>query len=350
MRGQGRLAWAAVVACGAVALSPDEPAGARTPEGFFGVVANGALLDQDFDRMSGGGAGKLRFLLSWREVQPSPGTFDWTSVDATVGRAADRGIEVLPFVFGSPEWIGAEARPPIRSARERRAWMAFLTGAVERYGRGGSFWSGRAEYGPVKQWQIWNEPNYERYWRPRPSARGYAKLLALSAKAIGSADRRARIVLAGVASVRDGPLPWVFLRDLYRVKRVERHFDLVAVHPYSPSLIGVRYQLAQMRRTIAKAGDRRTPIAVTEIGWGSDGPADSPLVKGPKGQARLLKRAFRLLAHQRRRYRLDSVQWLSFQDSAVSEPGCGFCQYTGLFTLEREPKPAWREFRRFTRR
>ena len=112
-------------------------------------------------------------------------------------------------------------------------------------------------------------------------------------------------------------------------------------------MIGVEYQLVQMRQAMSRAGDRRTPIEVTEIGWGSDGPPQSPLVKGVEGQARSLKNAFELLSKKRRRFRIGSVQWLSFQDSAASEPGCGFCQYTGLFTLEREPKPSWREFRRF---
>jgi hypothetical protein len=332
-----------------VLASAPSAAGARTPDDFFGVVSHGPLVADDYPRMRSGGVAKLRFVLSWREIQPAPDVFDWSVPDAIVGGAADHGIEPLPFVFGSPSWIGEEAHPPLASVQERQAWRAFLTAAVERYGRGGSFWEGRANALPITDWQIWNEPNYPLYWNPRPDARQYADLLELSAKAITSADERARILLGGVAAVRSGPLPWVFLRDLYRVKRIERHFDAVTIHPYSPNMTGVQYQLAQMRDVMSRAGERRTPIEVTEIGWGSDGPAESPLVKGTKGQARSLKNAFRLLSEKRRRYRIGSVQWLSWQDSASSEPGCGFCQYTGLFTLDREPKPSWREFRRFAR-
>jgi hypothetical protein len=355
MRGQGRpagriaLGWAAIALAAAALAAAPQGAAARTPAGFFGVVANGPLVAGDYARMGSGGVGKLRFLLSWRDVQPAPGTFDWSRVDAIVAGAAEQGIEPLPFVFGSPAWIGEEARPPLGSTAERQAWQAFLTAAVERYGRGGSFWAGRGGQGPIADWQVWNEPNYPLYWQPRPLPRDYAELLDLSAAAIRGADPRARILLAGVASVRTGPTPWDYLRKLYRVRGVERDFDAVALHPYSPNMIGVEYQLAQVRQTIVRAGDRRTPIEVTEIGWGSDGPKESPLVKGREGQARVLARAFELLRRKRERFRIGSVQWLSFQDAAESEPGCGFCQHTGLFTLEREPKPSWREFRRLAR-
>jgi hypothetical protein len=348
MRARGRAAWLAALGSIALVATPSS-APAKTPADFFGVVSHGPLVAEDYPLMRSGGVATLRFLLSWREVQPAPGVFDWSVPDAIVGGAAGQGIEVLPFLFGSPPWIGEEAHPPLRSAEERQAWRDFLTAAVERYGRGGSFWAGWSGPVPITDWQIWNEANYPLYWQPRPDAREYAELLKLSAKTIGAADRRARILLGGVAAVRNGPLPWVFLRELYRVKGIERHFDAVALHPFSPNMTGIKYQLAQMRRVMSRADDRGTPIDVTEIGWGSDGPPESPLVKGVEGQARSLREAFRLLTNKRRRFRIGSVQWLSWQDSANSEPGCGFCQYTGLFTLEREPKPSWDEYRRFAR-
>ncbi len=336
---------------GSIALAAAPAAAhAKTPDDFFGVVSHGPLVAEDYPLMQAGGVAKLRFILSWREIQPAPGVFDWSRADEIVGGAADHGIEPLPFAFGSPAWIGDEARPPLGSDSEREAWQAFLSAAVERYGPGGSFWEGRANQLPITDWQIWNEPSYPLYWKPRPEARDYADLLELSAETIRAADPDARILLAGLAAVQNGPLPWVFLRDLYRVKGIERHFDAVALHPFSPNLFGVTYQLSQMRRAMARAGDNGTRMEVTEIGWGSEGPSNSPLVKGVQGQARFLRKAFQLLSEKRRRFRIGSVQWLSWQDSVNSEPGCGFCQYTGLFTLEREPKPSYREFQRFAGR
>jgi hypothetical protein len=346
MRRQGRLAWLAALGSVVLAAAP-AAAHAKKPDDFVGVVSHGPLVAEDYPQMQAGGVAKLRFILSWREIQPAPGVFDWSRVDEIVGGAADHGIEPLPFAFGSPQWIGDEASPPLDSAEERRAWQDFLTAAVQRYGRAGSFWEGRATRFPITDWQIWNEPSYPLYWKPRPDARAYADLLELSARTIRASDPEARILLGGLAAVQNGPLPWNFLRDLYRVDGIERHFDAVALHPFSPNLFGVEYQLSQMREAMARADDRRTRLEVTEIGWGSDGPPQSPLVKGVKGQARSLRKAFKLFTEKRRRYRIASVQWLSWQDSAASEPGCGFCQYTGLFTLEREPKPSWREFQRF---
>jgi hypothetical protein len=346
MGNPGRVRWLAALGSVVFAAAP-ATAEAETPDDFFGVVSHGPLLAEDYPRMQSGGVAKLRFLLSWREIQPAPGVFDWSKADEIVGGAADHGIEPVPFVFGSPSWIGEEARAPLGNAAERQAWRAFLTAAVERYGHGGTYWAGRPAARPIIDWQIWNEPSYPLYWKPRPDARDYADLLALSARSVRAADGRARILLGGLAAVQNGPLPWNFLRDLYRVQGIERHFDAVALHPFSPNMLGVEYQLSKMRRAVSRAGDPRTPIEVTEIGWGSDGPSQSPLVKGVEGQARALRKVFRLLSEKRRRYRIGSVQWLSWQDSASSEPGCGFCQHTGLFTLDREAKPSWREFQRF---
>ena len=85
MRGQGRLAGLIAVTCLALAAN----AQARGPQDFFGVVANGPLVSEDYPRMQAGGVGKLRFLLSWREVQPAPEVLDWSRVDAVVGGARD---------------------------------------------------------------------------------------------------------------------------------------------------------------------------------------------------------------------------------------------------------------------
>jgi len=315
----------------------------------YGVVTQDHLGQRDFERMQRGGVDTLRFLLRWSWVEPSPGQYDWKATDAVVAAASRHGIEPLPVIYGSPRWVASsENRPPLRSQADRRAWARFTGELVERYGPDGSVWEGRPVRQPVRRWQIWNEPNFDVYWHPPQSARRFAQLLDLAAEEIRARDPNAKIVLGGVAAVRNGVPWWDFLEDLYRVSGAARDFDAVALHPYSAGMGTLKRQVALARDIMGDAGDARTPLAITEIGWASDGDPRAPLVVGARGQARKLRQAFAMLSAHRA-WRISDVHWYAWQDTRPVEAFCSFCEYAGLFDFERRPKPAWRAFRRAAR-
>lgn len=315
------------------------------PSGFFGIVPQAPLSTGDFDRMEGV-VGTLRLPLYWSESEPRPGAYDFTRFDAELAAASERGIRVLPFVYGTPAWAAAEAsRPPLASARARRGWAFFLRLLAARYGPGGAFWRGRAAQLPIRSWQIWNEPNFRLFWRPRPSPRGYARLLGLSARAIRGVDPGARIVLAGVAPVGAGFLPWVFLRRLYRVPGVKQSFDLAAVHPYAATVVRMGEQVRIARSVMTAAGDAATPLLVTEVGVASAGAIPSAFVRGEHGQAAFLHGALDLLLAKRRAWRIAGVDWFTWQDAPRPDPHCAFCEGAGLLDLRGRPKPAWWAFK-----
>ena len=148
-----------------------------------------------------------------------------TGPTAPIGALASHGIRLVPYLWGSPAWVAATPpRPPLDSASDEQAWQDFLQAAVARYGPGGSYWAHDYEqqYGadakplPIQSWQIWNEPNLEKYFAPKPSAQEYARLLEISHDAIKSQDPQARIVLAGMPGYGEAEglgLPGQPLRD-----------------------------------------------------------------------------------------------------------------------------------------
>ncbi len=304
----------------------------------YGVVNQGILGDTDFERMEQGGVETLRFLIRWRQVEPTPGAYDWSSVDSVVAGAEAHGIRLLPIVYGSPEWIDeAENHAPVGDPDEEVAWQGFVTALATRYGS------------TIRRWQIWNEPNFDVYWEPPQSAAAYARLVEISAASIRAVNPRARIVLAGVAAVRDGT-PWAgFLRDVYAVRGVRRSFDFVGFHPYSPNIRILRAQIERIRRLLDRVGDPRARLAITEIGWASDGERPRPLVVGPQMQASLLRRSFALLSQPGRGWHISDVQWYAWQDSRAIEDLCVFCEHAGLFDFDGQPKLAWAAFRRAVR-
>jgi hypothetical protein len=341
-----RRGVAVIAAATCLAGLPAGSASAAVGPGFFGVAPQGTPAARDLDRMRGT-IGTLRLPVLWSQSEPRPGQFEFGQLDEVIGAAADRGIRVLPFVYGSPAWIAPDlARPPLRSPATRAAWGAFMRRLAERYGSGGDFWRDRRQRLPIRRWQIWNEPNFVLFWRPRPSPRGYARLLEIAARAIHSRDPGAEIVTAGVAPVGAGMRPWEFLRRLYRVPGAKRDFDLVAIHPYSVSVANMAAQIRITREVMARAGDDATPLLVSELGVASVGSLPSAFVKGPAGQARFLRLAYGLLLAERHRWRIAGIDWFTWQDIPGPDLHCAFCQGAGLLDVDGRAKPAWWALRR----
>jgi len=347
-----------------ILLSLLAPAAAEAlPQGFFGMVPQTGIDGDDLARMRSGGVETVRMPLSWAEVQRSPRSdYDWSGFDAIVNAAAKERIEVLPIFSTSPGWATGNARRlPVYSGRQRRAWAGFVGAAVARYGRRGEFWS---EHGPgskdplprvpIRAWQVWNEENFFYFTKPVSPGR-YSRLLAVTRPAIRRADPGAEIVLGGLfANPKQGPPAAMdavdFLDRLYRVRGVKADFDAVALHPYAADVGELRIAVEGLRATMARHGDRRSGLYVTELGWGSAyNPRAVAFEVGLRGQARELRGAYGYLLANRARLRLRQVDWFTWKDLQGS---CAFCDSSGLFRggYRFKPKPAWRAFVQVTRR
>jgi hypothetical protein len=348
-----------------LSLCAASPAEAARTE-FFGIAQARGLDVQDLQRMVDSRVRTYRFLLQWRTVSPSQGTFHWGPTDRFVGGLASHGIQPVPFVWGSPPWVAASpARPPLDSPQDVQAWRDFLKAAVARYGPGGTYWATgyRQQYGegatplPVQSWQIWNEPNLQKYFDPGgASGHGinkYAQLVKISHDAIKSEDPQARIVLAGLLSSpgRAGALKaWDFLSGLYKVPGFKNDFDAAALHPYTHSLYLLRDQLQLFRAVMRKHGDQGTPLWITELGWGSAPPDRFGINKGLTGQAQMLSGSFGMILRHRSAWNVQRLFWFLWRDPPASQGtgGCSFCGSAGLLRYDRTPKPAYSRFRGFT--
>ncbi|HET9153854.1 MAG TPA: hypothetical protein VFN85_07035 [Solirubrobacterales bacterium] len=297
-----------------------------------------------------GVVGTLRIPIYWSLCEPAPGEYDFAPLDAEVAAAAKIGIRVQPVVYGTPSWLAVQpARPPL-GPQARTAWTKFLRVLVGRYGSGGEFWRGRSRRLPIRLWQVWNEPNFVVFWKPWPRPSAYARLLRVSTRAIRGADRRAKIVLAGVAPVGAGVKTWVFLRRLFRVPGIRRDFDFVALHPYSANIPELDYQVRKVRGAMVEAGLGGRSLLVTELGVASWGSYPSAFVAGTLGQADFLESAYSRLIQMRHRWHVAGVDWYTWRDQSLADPTCSFCQGAGLIGLDGKPKPAWWAYRRTVKR
>jgi Beta-galactosidase len=360
----------AAVALSILATAVSGPAQARA-NGFIGVVdpfatrcggdlakKRDCLSTKDLRRMHRAHLKIVRWGFRWDDVEPTKGAYQWGLTDATVGALANRGIQVVPVLTGSPAWAAPTfGTAPVGTAEGRDGWKRFLMAAVGRYGPGGEYWTDPTLYRsqfpggsirPIKTWQIWNEQNI-RGGRQRVKPRKYARLVRISHDAIDAADPHAKILLGGMPGYIRTPA-WTYLNKLYKRHGLKRDFDAVAVHPYSGDFGHVFVQIIKMRHVMRKHHDAHAGLWVTELGWGSKRPRKSqPINKGPRGQKVFLSAVFPLLQRYHRRWNLRHAFWYKWRDPATGSGGCTFCSSSGLFKHSQKPKPAWRAFKHITR-
>jgi hypothetical protein len=350
-----RLA-APVLAALCAALLLAAPAQARSvPRGWLGVQADGPLVEpgnpfvSEWSLMRSSGVETVRVAFDWRAAQPAEGgPIDFSRMDPAVVAAAQQRLPVLPVVHRTPAWAairpGDGASPP----RGTAAYTSFLTARVGRYGPTGSLWAEAPALPrvPIRDWQIWNEPNLTLFWSTQPFAKSYVALLKASRRALRAADPGSRTILAGLPNIS-----WVALRQIYQAGG-RGSFDAVALHPYTKP-VNVLRLVRLARRETRRFGDGRVPIWITEMTWtASRGKARGlpGLVTDEQGQSARLRSALLRLTRARRKFRIEKVIWYTWLSREGSRNPFDWAGLRRLRGDRIASAPALATFRRAARR
>jgi polysaccharide biosynthesis protein PslG len=279
----------------------------------------------------------VRDSLLWNQIERVEGRHDWSRADSMVEELRAAGIEPLLVVYGSPSWANGVPEstegqyvhiPPRGPALD--AWLEqysdFLAAAVERY------------HDYVRRWEIWNEPNLEAFWRPRPDPVAYRQVYETLRATILRVDPKAEVAVGGLAGLSAASAPNIpGLAFLRRLTRTQPPIDSVAIHPYTtddhPPDLHIPGEnnfddIARVRNQLVAEGERAS-IWVTEWGWSSS-------VVGEDNQALYVDRSLAMLE---RRYPFVRVATY-FLDHDLPPR-----YFQGLLDEELEPKPAAVAFR-----
>ncbi|HYF59242.1 MAG TPA: cellulase family glycosylhydrolase [Burkholderiaceae bacterium] len=347
----GRRRFAAAVPAALLGRSA-RPAGGRGagPAGLKGINGNelhaldDATLHDTIAAYRALGVRWVRFDFDWSAIQPD-GPRGWAleRFDSVVDRLADAGMAVLGLLAYTPAWARRRASTKFHPPADPREFAEFAGRLATRYrGRG------------VRAWEIWNEPNLGRFWRPIPDAAGYVRLLSAASTAIRAADPTATIVTGGLAQPRRAPdaIDAVgFVRALY-AHGASGTFDALGNHPYTaPAIPGdgccdnwsrMDDGAASVRGLMRAHGDAGKPVWITEYGAPTHGrDAFGTTVPEPR-QARMLEAAYREAA---RADWIGPVFWYNLRDFCPpAQDSSTECHY-GLLRHDGSPKPAWHAFR-----
>ncbi|MET0557567.1 MAG: glycosyl hydrolase [Solirubrobacterales bacterium] len=339
------------------------------PANFWGVVFQAEPTEIQFQQLKRGGVDSMRVPVDWGAVQSQPGTFNWGGIDQIVKRATVAGIDVLPFLTGAPNWAVPQAKVPgstlhapsrlPASGPAASAWSTFLAAAVARYGPNGTLWTDNPQLPahPIRNWQIWNEPNFK-YFVTHPNPAEYGKLVKLSSGVIRAADPGAKIILGGLfarpieATFHKKPPQAYFAKDFLaqmyaKTPGIKSKFQGVALHPYTGSYKTVGPRIEEVRQVLQANHDGAKGLWITELGWSSSNPVagqSNTFNKGPAGQVTQLKGAFSLLERNQAKWRIQRLYWFSVDDQQGS---CNFCDGSGLFADGFIPKKSWFAYVKF---
>lgn len=199
------------------------------------------------------GARVARAYITWNQVEPEPGRYDWSAVEALLAQIAP-GDAVWLTVVSASRWATATASDflPASPAREPSSYSLFV-GALAAHCAG-----------KIAYWQCNNEPSNAGLWAG--SAEAYAAQATAFAKAVRSADSGAQIVLGGcgfdvLSAAADGAARVFFDKVLAAAGDA---YDLLDVHLYDdPGAIAGH--IGMVRAMMRRHGTDK-PVVVGEYG------------------------------------------------------------------------------------
>jgi hypothetical protein len=339
-------------------LAAPAQAEAAAPREFFGVMVDGPYIDpqigispaREARLMRRSGVDLVRRALYFDEVQPDEGgPFQWGRYDRFVKALARQRIRFFPILHRAPLWARTGDFTDAASPPRLDAWERFVRAAVQRYGARGSFWRRNRDVPrlPVRDWQVWNEPNHDGSWNALPWATTYSPFLRFTHDVIKRTDRSADVVTAGLSGDLDD-----LVNELYDAGAAGA-FDAIGLHAYREKVPYVLSALDEVRDVIrARRDDAR--MVLSEISFSSGKGQNLEyrigIERTETGQRASLVSLLRRLVAKRRALRIDSVHWYTWMSWPIGLSSS--FDYSGLRRLtNRGPvsKPALAGFRRVAR-
>ncbi len=217
----------------------------------FGINIHFTQADSgELDLMEAGGFRFVRMDLFWHQIEREvKGRYDFSAYDVLVEDMAARDIRIIFILdYGNDLYGGGNAH---HLEEGRPAFARFAAAAAAHYRGQGILW------------EIWNEPNLEKFWHAPPDPLNYADLAFQVITAIRREDPSAWIVGPATAG-----FPWPYLETLADGGLFNK-LDAVTVHPYRhehPESVWEDY--ARLRGILDRVSpEREIPIIAGEWGY-----------------------------------------------------------------------------------
>lgn len=247
----------------------------------------------EMEMLAAAGFKWVRMDLTWAATERKPGEYDFSAYDRLVAALDQHKLRAVFILdYGNPLYAEPGDKHPFTSragtAEFREAFAKWAVAAVTRY-RGKGF-----------IWELWNEPNHEGFWKPKPNVADYVALAKATGEALraaglvgGSSQSRAGDASSTGASAATPPAPvppsgagspayagecfigpatstidLAFLEGCFKAGLLE-FWDAVSVHPYRQSAPEtVEEELRSLRLLIRRYAPAGKTIPIVSGEWG----------------------------------------------------------------------------------
>ncbi len=238
------------------------------------------------------GIGWARQEFIWAEIEPEPGTYNWTKYDEIVNLFRANNIQVIARLDRPPAWSRA------------RATATGSSGPPDNLDAYGDFVQAFTKHfqNKINYLQIWNEPNLAREWNDSPiDPAGYTQLLKIAYTRAKAVDPNIHILSAPLAitlgeSFSENSAQYrnmndlQFLEEMYQAGAKD-YFDILSANAFGlgnppddpPNPGELNFQRVLLERDVMeKFGDAQKAIWILEYGWNAapDSIPDSRLIWG----------------------------------------------------------------------
>jgi hypothetical protein len=352
------------------------------------AVVEPAYFDLDgenviFERMHGAGSTAVRMDLSWYTIapkalpevfnpeNPSDPAYDWSGIDARVRAALAHGLEPYLAVNDAPVWARLDRQEP-GAPPDPAALGQFMGAAAERYS--GTY----LDLPRVRYWQIWIEPNVNKFFKPQVDAQGkplapirYAAMVNAAADAVHAVHADNKVIAGGLSpfTVNIGDTrtigPMAFMRSMLCMNAKNQpqasctrrvRFDIWSHHPFTsggPTHHALKKgdvslgDLGEMKALLTAAYKDRHIVTgsppefwVTEFSWDTNPP--DPAALPVKLQARWTAEAMYVMW----KAGISMVTWLDIRDHPYPANAVqSGLYYAGPTLAKDKPKPTLTAFR-----
>ncbi len=275
----------------------------------------------------------VRQIIRWDLVEPQKGQFNWQDLDAAVDNIYKNGLNAYGL-FSWKNW----SDPTTGDDEAIKNWVNFVSLVIERY------------KDRIKYWEVWNEPDFEGFWKP-PNPANYVKLLKATYIAAKKIDPDCKIILGGLMGWGGKYTYFPFIDDVYK-NGGKNYFDIVAFHPYTmpddPEKEGLlERKIKDILERMKNGKDADKLVWITELGWPSNKWLDPNSDRGvtPDQQAEYLVKALKICLSYPQ---IKKIFWYGFRDIGIN-PADTECHY-GLLQNDLTPKPAYYAYKDFIAR
>jgi hypothetical protein len=240
------------------------PAPVRVPPEFFGMHD---ASQQAYGRLPFGSLRLWDAFVTWKDIETSPGVYDWTRLDSLVSGAQEHGVQVTLVLAMTPSFYSdAESLPPRLLAHYRDYVRAVMTRYRDFNGQRG-----------IAAYQVWNEGNVRTFWTGTPYE--LAELTRVVHTVRDQVDRGATVVAPSFAMRLASERAWFSRYQKQRVggHPVSHYYDVNAVSLYPMPTYGGRSGgpedamalLGNVRHRLTSAGVPDSKgLWATEINYG----------------------------------------------------------------------------------